>query len=224
MMQTTCGTPIYMGKRGELLKGVAACGPIMWEAETGGLPQAPSTVSSDSQAHHASGATALCLACLFAPFPLSFPVIPSALHQQTQLCLSPMLCAHLCLLFPGTVLLLYHAVVVSVVYLFLLLKSILCSLLFFAYLMHKVFKLFYLTREKATLDSVHILPLAKDIWSVVTWGKYIQHPELYACLLVVYTDNKRENKREDRWLWSFADFLNGSLAQILWLLPPRGPG
>jgi hypothetical protein len=90
--------------------------------------------------------------------------------------------------------------------------------------MHKVFKLFYLTREKATLDSVHILPLAKDIWSVVTWGKYIQHPELYACLLVVYTDNKRENKREDRWLWSFADFLNGSLAQILWLLPPRGPG
>lgn len=44
----------------------------------------------------------------------------------------------------------------------------------FVYLMHKVSKLFYLIWEEATLDSVHILLLAKDIWSVVTWGKYIQ--------------------------------------------------
>lgn len=48
--------------------------------------------------------------------------------------------------------------------------------LFFAYLMHKVLKLSYLIWEKAALDSVHILLLAKDIWSVVTWGKYIQAP------------------------------------------------
>ena len=44
----------------------------------------------------------------------------------------------------------------------------------FVYLMHKVSKLFCLILEEATLDSVHILLLAKDIWSVVTWGKYIQ--------------------------------------------------
>lgn len=47
---------------------------------------------------------------------------------------------------------------------------------FFSYLIYKVSKLFSLIWEKATLDSVHILLLAKDIWSVVTWGKYIQAP------------------------------------------------
>lgn len=65
--------------------------------------------------------------------------------------------------------------------------------------MHKVSNLFYLIWEKATLDSIHILLLAKDIWSVVIWGKYTRHPEFYACLLVVDTDKKWENKREDRW-------------------------
>ena len=75
------------------------------------------------------------------------------------------------LLFHVMILRLSH-VVISVVYSFLFLRSMPGSL--FVYLMHKVSKQFYLIWEEATLDSVHILLLAKDIWSVVTWGKYIQ--------------------------------------------------
>lgn len=116
------------------------------------------------------------LPCLSPPSPLSrpsnfqcFPSPNSTVLESYSVCV--------CVFCSAGRLCYFILVVVSVVYLFLLLKSILCSLLFFfAYLMHKVFKLFYLTWEKATLDSVHILPLAKDIWSVVTWGKYIQAP------------------------------------------------